>query len=138
MQVTGSCHCGTIEFTAIVDPSKVMVCHCTDCQKLTGSAFRIVVPAPIESFVLNGEPKRYVKVAASGVKRVQAFCPECGSPVFAAALENPTQVNIRVGLLDQRQELPPIIQIWKQSSLPWVSSLSSVQGCAQQAALNLR
>ncbi len=138
MQVDGACHCGSIRFTATVDPNKVMVCHCTDCQRLTGAAFRVVVPAPIESFVLRGEPKRYVKVAESGAKRIQAFCPECGSPVFAMALENSTQVSLRVGLLNQRSRLSPSLQIWKRSALPWVNTLASVEGCEQQESLNPR
>ncbi len=138
MQVDGACHCGSIRFTATVDPNKVIVCHCTDCQRLTGAAFRVVVPAPIESFVLRGEPKRYVKVAESGAKRIQAFCPECGSPVFAMALENPTQVSLRVGLLNQRSRLSPSVQIWKRSALPWVNTLASVEGCEQQESLDPR
>jgi len=138
MEVSGSCHCGAIRFTATVDKNRVMVCHCTDCQKLTGSAFRVVVPAPIASLVLNGEPKRYVKTADSGTKRSQAFCPECGSPVFAVALENPTQVSLRVGSLDQRNELLPHHQIWQRSALSWVNIITSVQGCEQQEALSLR
>ena len=52
MQIDGSCHCGLISFTAEVDPSRVVVCHCSDCQVLSGSSFRIIVPAPIRSFVL--------------------------------------------------------------------------------------
>lgn len=138
MQVDGSCHCGAIRFTATVDPSRVMVCHCNDCQGLTGSAFRIVVPAPISSFAVYGEPKRYVKTADSGAKRSQAFCPECGSPVFALALENPTQVSLRVGTLVQRNLLMPSLQIWRQSALPWVSTLTAVPACERQEALNLR
>lgn len=138
MNVSGSCHCGAIRFTATVDKNKVMVCHCTDCQKLTGSAFRVVVPAPIASLVLHGEPKRYVKTAESGAQRTQAFCPECGSPVFSVALENPTQVSLRVGSLDQRNELLPYLQIWQRSALPWVNAIASVQGCEQQQALSLQ
>ncbi len=138
MQVDGACHCGSIRFTATVDPNKVMVCHCTDCRRLTGAAFRVVVPAPIESFVLRGEPKRYVKVAESGAKRIQAFCPECGSPVFSMALENPTQVSLRIGSVNQRSRLSPSLQIWKRSALPWVNTLASVEGCEQQESLNPR
>ena len=59
----GGCLCGDVRYSATGEPKVISTCHCTDCQKLTGSAFRVVVPAPIGSFVLHGEPKRYVKVA---------------------------------------------------------------------------
>jgi hypothetical protein len=138
MQVDGACHCGAITFTAVVEPNRVMVCHCTDCQVLTGSAFRVVVPALIETFVLHGEPKRYVKVAESGAKRTQAFCSVCGSPVFATAVENATQVSLRVGLLRQRNQLSPSLQIWKRSASSWLNALASVPGCEQQEAFSAR
>jgi hypothetical protein len=138
MQVDGACHCGAITFTAVVDPNRVMVCHCTDCQVLTGSAFRVVVPASIETFVLHGEPTRYVKVAESGAKRTQAFCSVCGSPVFAMAVENPTQVSLRVGLLRQRNQLSPSLQIWKRSTSSWINALVFVPGCEQQEAFSPR
>jgi len=57
MKVEGSCHCGKIAYEAMVDPDRVSLCHCTDCQMLTGSAFRVSVPAPKEVFsLLTGQP----------------------------------------------------------------------------------
>jgi hypothetical protein len=138
MQVDGACHCGSIRFTAAVDPGKVMVCHCTDCQKLTGASFRVVAPAPIETFTLHGEPKHYVRAGESGAKRVLAFCPDCGSPVFAMALDDPTQVSLRVGVLTQRDQLAPTLQIWTRSAQPWVNALGAVLGCEKQEALDAR
>ena len=42
MQVDGGCHCGAIAYRAEIDPARVAVCHCTDCQALSGSAYRVV------------------------------------------------------------------------------------------------
>ncbi|HVQ03263.1 MAG TPA: GFA family protein, partial [Burkholderiaceae bacterium] len=121
MQIEGSCHCGAISFTAQVDPARVMVCHCSDCQVMSGSPFRAVVPAPVDTFVLRGEPKRYLKTADSGNRRVQAFCGDCGTPLFATAPENATQVVIRTGCLKQKAQLVPQAQIWQRSALPWIA-----------------
>lgn len=46
MRIEGSCHCRRVTYEAVVDPDTAMICHCTDCQTLMGSAFRAVVPAP--------------------------------------------------------------------------------------------
>jgi hypothetical protein len=132
MQIDGACHCGRISFTAQVDPARVMVCHCADCQVLSGSPFRAVVACAIGDFDLRGEPKRYVKVAASGNKRVQAFCPDCGTPLFATAPENPTAVIIRTGCVRQRGELIPSVQIWQHSALPWIGAVPGLPGSPQQ------
>ena len=45
MRVDGACHCGAVRFAAEADAGQVSVCHCTDCQSLTGTAFRTSVRA---------------------------------------------------------------------------------------------
>ena len=128
MNVSGRCHCGAISYEAVVDPAKVGLCHCTDCQTLTGSAYRATVPASAETFTLRGTPpKIYVKTAESGARRAHAFCPECGSPVYSAsATEEPQTYSLRVGCLAQRSELGPARQIWCRSALPWAMNLDDV------------
>ena len=135
MHIDGACHCGAITFSAQIDPSRVMVCHCSDCQVFSGSPFRVVVPAAIEAFHLRGEPKRYIKVAQSGSRRVQAFCGECGTPLFATAPENATQVIIRTGCVKQRSELKPVAKIWGRSSLPWLHTIADLPGSSEQQAM---
>jgi hypothetical protein len=134
MQIDGACHCGLISFNAEIDPSRVMVCHCTDCQVLSGAPFRAIVAAPIEAFSLRGEPKSYIKVAQSGNRRAQMFCPECATPLFATAPENPTTVIIRLGCVEQRAQLAPAAQIWQHSAMPWLATLGSVPGSPEQQA----
>jgi hypothetical protein len=133
MNVEGGCHCGKIAYRAEVDPNTVGICHCTDCQTLTGSAYRANIPAPANSFVLlRGEPKIYIKTAESGAKRVHAFCDNCGTPIYAAANENTTSYSLRVGTIKQRSELRPMRQTWCRSALPWSMDLTSVEKLDRQ------
>ena len=133
MKVEGRCHCGEIAYEAIVDPGRVGICHCTDCQMLTGSAYRATVPASRESFVLrSGQPTIYVKTADSGARRAHAFCPNCGSPVYSAAVSDPQFYSLRVGCLRERAELLPARQQWCQSALPWAMNLSDIQQVRRQ------
>ncbi len=128
MKIDGGCHCGDITYEAEIDPGNVGICHCTDCQALSGTAFRTIVLVPDDAFtLLSGEPKIYVKTADSGAKREQAFCPECGSAIYATAVgDGPKVYNIRLGTARQRGELPPKIQYWFRSAQPWLSDLASV------------
>jgi hypothetical protein len=126
MKIEGSCHCGAVSFTAEVDPDRVAVCHCADCQVLSGAPFRAVVGASIESLVVNGQTKSYVKVAESGNRRAQVFCPECATPLWATAPENPVTVMIRLGCVKQRAQLKPSVQVWQHSAAPWLSALAAV------------
>jgi hypothetical protein len=134
MNVRGSCHCGEIAYEAEVDPERVGLCNCTDCQMLSGSAFRVTVPAPKAGFrLLTGRLARYVKTADSGSQRVQAFCPNCGTPVHSSAnVEDPPTYSLRVGCLEQRALLPPKKRIWCKSELAWAQDVSRVPGTALQ------
>ena len=102
------------------------VCHCTDCQQLAGSAYRVNVPAPADRFTLHGELKSYIKTADSGNLRRHTFCGDCGTPIYSAVIENPKSYMLRVGAIVQRAELTPRRQGWRRSALAWVDSLASV------------
>ena len=132
MRVDGRCHCGKITYEADVDPDKAGLCHCTDCQSLTSSAFSLFLPVPKENFRLSGDPRVYVKTAESGNRRAQAFCPECGTRIYASAEKDPQVFNLRIGTVRQRAALSPRVQIWCRSALPWVHGLSSVPQHAKQ------
>ena len=96
-KVQGRCHCGAISYEAEVEPCTAYICHCQDCQMLTGSAFRPSISAPAESFrILTGTPRRYTKVADSGTRRVHAFCESCGSPIYSCAPDNPRTYALRL------------------------------------------
>ncbi len=132
MKIDGGCHCGYITYEAEIDPAEVTICHCTDCQTLSGSAFRTAVPAAREAFVLRGgPPKIYVKTAESGAKRVQAFCPECGTSIYSTAAGEARIFMIRVGTTRQRAELVPKTQIWCRSALGWVMDLQAIAQVAK-------
>jgi hypothetical protein len=127
MKVEGACHCGNIRYEAELDPEMVGICHCTDCQALSGSAYRVSARVSADSFVLSGGPPTvYIKTADSGTKRAHAFCPLCGSPIYAAAPENPPTYSLRVGALKQRADLPPVRQIWCGSAVPWSMDISEI------------
>jgi hypothetical protein len=80
MKIDGGCHCGYITYEAAADPQKAFICHCTDCQELSGSAFRIGIRVASDDFrMLSGEPTIYAKAVESGAKSAQAFCPRCGT-----------------------------------------------------------
>jgi hypothetical protein len=126
MKIDGQCHCGQVTFAAEVDSTVLTICHCTDCQRLTGSAFRANVSVPASHFVLHGTVTTYLKTAESGNKRRHAFCGTCGSPIYACAMENPQTYSLRIGTITQRDAFSPKRQIWRRSALPWVDTVGAV------------
>jgi hypothetical protein len=136
MKIDGACHCGAITIEGEADAEKVGICHCTDCQTGTGSAFRVSIPVPGSTFKMRGQPATYVKKTAdSGIPRLQAFCGRCGSPIFSTTVGEGVQpaYMVRVGILRQRDQLTPRRQQWFRSARPWVTSLDALPKSEKQA-----
>lgn len=129
MKVDGRCHCARIVYEADVEPGTVAICNCSDCQMMSGSAFRMTISCPIGSFrIISGAPKLYVKVSDSGIKRVHAFCENCGGPIYSALAEQAETVSLRVGALKQRHELGgPRRQIWTKRRFDWMPPIDRAQ-----------
>lgn len=128
MHVDGSCHCGAIRYEAEIDPKRVGICHCTDCQTFSGGPFRTSVFVGEDDFRLReGGPAVYEKTAESGATRRLAFCASCGTHVYGiTAGDGPIFYSVRVGTLAQRAELAPVAQVWSRSSLPWLDDLAGL------------
>lgn len=133
MKIDGGCHCGFISYEAEADPAKTAICNCTDCQRLSGSAFRTVVPVESATFRIKGQPMIYVKTGDSGNKREQSFCPRCGSPLYSAPpTAGPRTLFIRVGTINQRDQFVPQSQVWARSQQSWVDTIGSIRKIEKQ------
>jgi hypothetical protein len=136
MKINGACQCGYITIGGEANAKEVRVCHCTDCQTNSGSAFRFNVPVAGDTFKMTGEPTIYIKTTAeSGRPRAQAFCPKCGSPIYTS---NPgpgphPSYMVRAGILAQRDQLMPKKQIWFRSALSWITGLDALSKVEKQA-----
>ena len=134
MHIDGGCHCGHITFEAEIDPNAVSVCHCADCQNLTGAAYRVNVRVASRDFNLSGgAPSIYIKTAESGSKKAHAFCPRCGTPLYSTTPEpDPATYGLRLGTIRQRAQLPPQRQGWCRSAMPWSMNIEALPKSAMQ------
>jgi len=120
MKIDGRCHCGFVTFEADADPETTTICNCTDCQIMSGAPLRAVI-------IMSGKLTEYRKTADSGNVRVQTFCPQCGTAIYATSTgDEPKAYNVRVGALRQQNELVPRRQIFARSQQPWVNDLNSI------------
>jgi hypothetical protein len=136
MKIDGACACGAIRIEGEADPEKTSICHCTDCQVGTGTAFRVSIPVPGATFKMTGQPATYLKTTAdSGRPRLQAFCGTCGSPIYSTTPGDGVQASymVRVGILRQRDQLMPRRQNWFRSARSWVTDLAGVPKNEKQA-----
>jgi hypothetical protein len=133
LRIDGQCHCGRVRYDAIVDPDRVTLCHCTDCQTLTGTAFRTTVLARRGEMTIEGEPRVYEKHGDSGGRRLQHFCGDCGSPLFTSGEGASADLwGIRWGSIRQRALLTPTRQIWRRSAPKWTCGFEETPASATE------
>jgi len=118
----GGCDCGHIRYELLEKPIFVNCCHCTWCQRETGSAF--VINAVIEAKnikLLSGEPIEIATPSASGKGQVISRCPKCFVAVYSSyAGAGPIIKFVRVGTLDNPNLCPPQAQIFTATKQDWV------------------
>lgn len=124
----GGCTCRAIRFRLTGPPLVVHCCHCTWCQRESGSAF--AVNAMIEADrveLLAGAPEKVLTPSASGAGQTVARCPTCRIAVWSNYAGAGESVRfVRVGTLDEPARLPPDIHIFTSTKQPWVQLPSAV------------
>jgi hypothetical protein len=117
----GGCQCGRIRYRAPAAPEALYVCHCTECQKQSSSAFGISYTVKRTAFeVCEGQPAFWSRITASGHTLDCAFCPNCGSRLWHQSSGHPAMLNIKAGTFDQPVDLSPAVHIWVSSKLPGI------------------
>ena len=117
----GGCQCGAVRYRIVEAPARVSLCHCTQCQRQTGSAFSMAMFVAEAAFnLLRGEPKTWTRSSDSGREVACSFCPECGTRILHRAELYRGFVNLRPGTLDDRSWLQPTDSYWTREKQAWV------------------
>src|SRR5690242_19694067 len=118
----GGCQCGSVRYEIIQAPQMVYTCHCTNCQRMTSSAFSMAVVLPPDAFrLITGEPKGVQRTADSGRVITRWICPKCGSWISTGPPPVSTVRNVRGGTLDDTSWLRPTVHFWTRSKQPWIT-----------------
>ena len=115
----GRCQCGAVEYEFTGSPRTVHACHCSECQKRSGSAFGLTMIVDKDSFVLDGDVTTYVRISDSGQSVTSHFYPKCGNPIYGELERFPDIVAIRPGTLDDTNWFDPERHIWTDSAQNW-------------------
>jgi hypothetical protein len=127
LPLTGGCICGAVRYVIAQAPIDVYACHCTDCQRITSSAFSIGVVVPDDGFKATGKPAITVAGGVTEGGRVKSrwVCPDCGTGLFGnprPGMQFPGMFRVvRGGTLDDTSWLKPTAHYWTRSKQPWVA-----------------
>ncbi|WP_320671829.1 GFA family protein [Patulibacter defluvii] len=120
-KLDGGCLCGSVRYTVDgEEPIMTAICHCTDCQKQTASAFSVIAGVAIEDLHVEGETKVFDTIGSDrGQPAHRHFCPQCGSPIMSILADADEVAWIKAGTLDDASWLTPELEAWTDSAQPW-------------------
>jgi len=123
----GGCLCGNIRYSFSGNPLLTAICHCTHCQRQSGSAFSIIAAVSKADFAQKGECKTYFDKGESGNIVERHFCGNCGSPMYSLSEGLPEMVLIKAGTLDDASSLRPEIEVYCGSAMPFTLLLDDTE-----------
>ncbi|KAF7960121.1 hypothetical protein EAE96_001720 [Botrytis aclada] len=133
---SGGCFCDAIRISYTGEPGAHLLCHCTDCRKITGATYSNNIVLPDGQFKLeSGKPKTISKKADSGNQITSHFCGDCGTTLYRTGDSFPNQVIIKAGVLDDDSwpnENVPKGELFVKERVKW---LSEIPGAAQMEGM---
>ena len=121
MKRQGGCLCGQVRYELSGEPLAVVICHCKNCQKQSGSTFSINIIGQSEQIEIQGNLSTYADTNDSGDPVNRNFCENCGSPIFSEILSQGNLIALKVGTLDDTSDIEPQTQFWCISKQNWLS-----------------
>ena len=111
----GSCTCGAVRYRVRGEPTRVGVCHCTQCRHETGSVLMALAVYPSEQFEYEGDTRQFEN---------RHFCPNCGSRLFSFEQGAP-EMEIKLGTLDEApSDLPVQYELWTKRREHWLPPIA--------------
>lgn len=115
-----TCSCGKLSLIAQGEPLRVSVCHCTACQRRTGSVFGMQARFSSDNVNIDGPSKKYVRTADSGNRITFHFCPDCGSTMYYRLGDALDMIAIPVGAFADPGFPPPQFSVYETRQHTWV------------------
>jgi hypothetical protein len=118
LPLVGRCQCKGVVYKTTSAPLAVYACHCTECQRQSGSAFSLSLLAERGAVVVEeGKPAVWERQHESGRVIDCLICATCGTRLFHEPRANTKVTIVKAGNLDDRSWLFPVGHIWTRSAL---------------------
>jgi hypothetical protein len=127
----GGCLCGAVRYVLKGEPRAVAICHCTHCQRQSGSVCSFNVVFSEADYEQSGETVVYVDKGDSGQPVYRYFCGRCGSPILVTVAEAPGMVVVKAGTLDSKEGLQPQTEVYADHAVKWLAPVAGTARFAQ-------
>ena len=128
----GRCTCGEVRYR-MTAPMIVHACHCTECQRLSGSAFALNALIEADRVeLLSGEAEPVAVTGTSGKTQTIFRCPRCRVALWSHYPGAGPKVRfVRVGTLDEPGRIAPDVHIYTSTRLPWLELPAGIPAVAE-------
>lgn len=116
---SGRCLCGEVSFEVTADPLFAGYCHCSDCQKSSGTGHTCVTAFPRAAVTVHGKTTTYAVEAHSGDTMTRHFCPRCGGRLFAQSSRMPEIFAITATAFDDSSFFEPKASMFASRRQAW-------------------
>lgn len=120
---TARCECGKLSAHCEGVPDSIVQCHCSDCQRKSGSAFGLGGYYPATRVEITGISQRFIRKAASGDDFTQFFCPVCATTLFWITARHPDGLGIAVGAFENLPDTRPVRSVFDENRCNWLEPL---------------
>lgn len=119
--ITGGCRCGAARYTiALERMPRTYACHCTLCQRASGSSFAHQMPVPEAALSVTGALRTAVVASASGAVSTGYHCAACVGRLYSTNSRWPGTAIVRAGTVDGSEQLTPALHIFTSTKQPWI------------------
>ena len=120
LPIEGGCQCGALSYRITAAPLMIYACHCTNCQRIAGSAFGLATTIREDTLEFTkGEPARVAWTSDAGNERYGTFCGACGCRIAHGQTPSNGVLSLRAGTFDDASWVVPSGHIWTRSAQPW-------------------
>ncbi len=119
LPLTGGCGCGAVRYTLSSAPILLFACHCSLCQRQSGSAFGLSLRVHRADLAITGPTATALRKTERAEPSESLFCQACGGRIFNARPGTPF-CHLRGGTLDNTGWLRPAAHIWASRRQPWI------------------
>ena len=116
--LTGGCGCGAVRYEITAPLQGAVYCHCTRCQRRSGTGHQASARVAPGSFVIT-EGEQHVRTWSPGSGFDKSFCSRCGSALYAHNPEDPEVIVVRMGTLDGDPGIRPQARQFVAYAAPW-------------------
>jgi hypothetical protein len=123
---TAHCACRQLQAEADGEPIIVSMCHCTECQRRTGSPFGVGAWYPKEKVRIRGEAKTFVRPVENRTV-TNHFCPNCGGTMLWEASKRQGLIGVAVGMFGEPEFPPPHRSIYENTKHRWLEFTAAME-----------